>query len=251
MKSLALVVPCKDEARRLVVSEFLNAIHEHPYLTLLFVDDGSMDSTAETLAFLERESPSIRALYLPVNVGKAEAVRRGVNWLLKNTKCETVGFWDADLATPFSELDAFVGAMEANPSCVAAIGARWPHLGVQIDRSAFRHFTGQAMKLLIRLMLNIPVYDTQCGAKIFRRDIAADIFRTPFMSRWLFDVELLRRMSSADLRRCVTEIPLSFWRDVEGSKLTARDAMHLLPDLVRIAMTSRPAAEFSIPMPAL
>lgn len=124
MKSLALVVPCKDEAHRLVVGEFLKVIEERPYLTLLFVDDGSTDSTAETLAFLERESPSIHALYLPVNVGKGETVRRGVNWLLKNTECETVGFWDADLATPLSELDAFVDAMEANPSCIAAIAYR-------------------------------------------------------------------------------------------------------------------------------
>lgn len=58
------------------------------------------------------------------------------------------------------------------------------------------------------------------------------------------------RISSADLRHCVTEVPLSFWRDVEGSKLTAHDAMYLILDLVRIAMTSRHATEFAIPMPA-
>ena len=76
--TLALVVPCKNEYRRLDPSAFLDAIRAFPWLTFLFVDDGSTDETAETLAFLERQSPAVQALYLPRNVGKAEAVRAGV-----------------------------------------------------------------------------------------------------------------------------------------------------------------------------
>lgn len=235
MHSLALVIPCKNEARRLLVGEFLHALTEHPYLTLLFVDDGSTDDTAEILAFLERQSPSIRALYLPRNVGKAEAVRRGMLWLLEHTDSETLGFWDADLSTPFSELDGFIRALEADPARAAAIGARWPHLGSRIDRRVASNCAGMMMKALIRLVLRAPVYDTQCGAKVFRRGLAEKVFSRPFLSRWLFDVEILRRIPRPQLMHCVTEVPLALWRDVGGSKLGLLDTFRLIPDIMRIA----------------
>lgn len=234
MKSVALVIPCKDEAKRLVDSEFIEAVEKYPYLTLLFVNDGSTDNTAERLAFLERQSPSIRALHLEKNVGKAEAVRTGVNWLLRNTACEAVGFWDADLATPFDELPRFVDALSRNEGCEAVIGSRWPHLGADIDRNVFRHCTGSLMKLLIRCVLHAPVYDTQCGAKLFRREVAERLFAVPFRSRWLFDVELLKRMGFNRLRNVVMELPLSSWRDVTGSKLSFADSLKMIPELIGI-----------------
>ena len=116
--TIALVVPCKNEYRRLDPSAFLDAIRAFPWLTFLFVDDGSTDETAETLAFLERQSPAVQALYLPRNVGKAEAVRAGVQALLAQTATDWIGFWDADLATPLAELAAFRAAGVRTPIIV-------------------------------------------------------------------------------------------------------------------------------------
>ena len=239
--TLALVVPCKNEYRRLDVAAFLDAIRAFPYLTFLFVDDGSTDETAETLAFLARQSPAVQALYLPRNVGKAEAVRAGVQKLLDETAADWIGFWDADLATPLDALAAFAGTLARHPGAQAVLGARWPHLGAQIDRTAFRSATGALMKGLIRCVLRAPVYDTQCGAKIFRRDLARQIFAAPFLSRWLFDVELLRRIPPRTLRRDVLEQPLAVWRDVPGSKVRLADTLRVFRDLLRIARAPRPA----------
>lgn len=236
MKSLTLVIPCWNESRRLVVGDFLDALRWYPFLKFVFVDDGSSDDTAEILAYLEHASPSVHACYLPKNVGKAEAVREGVNWALEHTDSEAIGFWDADLATPFSELPAFVKELDEDPSCETVVGARWPHLGSQIDRNVFRHCTGGLMKTLIRFVLRAPVYDTQCGAKVFRRECAKRVFSRPFHSRWLFDVEILKRIGKDDMLRSVHEVPLSYWRDVRGTKLGFLDSMRLLPDLMRIAV---------------
>ena len=233
--TLALVVPCKDEYRRLDIAAFLDAIREFPWLTFLFVDDGSTDETAETLAFLTRESPAIQALYLPHNVGKAEAVRAGVQKLLAESRADWIGFWDADLATPLAELAAFRDACERHPDIQAVLGARWPHLGGQIDRTFFRNVTGLLMKSLIRCVLHAPAYDTQCGAKIFRRNLARRIFAAPFTARWLFDVELLRRIPPRVLRHAVVEQPLSVWHDVPGSKLGLTDSIRVFAELARIA----------------
>ena len=91
------------------------------------------------------------------------------------------------------------------------------------------------MKVLIRLLARLPVYDTQCGAKMFRRALAREIFAQPFLSRWLFDVELLKRIPRPMLETAVAEVPLASWRDVAGSKLGWRDAFRQIYDLIRIA----------------
>ena len=91
------------------------------------------------------------------------------------------------------------------------------------------------MKVLIRQVLHAPVYDTQCGAKIFRRDLARRIFAVPFRSRWLFDVELLHRIPPRILRHAVLEQPLAVWRDVPGSKVRLTDSVRVFFDLLRIA----------------
>ena len=237
MMPVTLVVPCKDEALRLDQGAFLQAVESIPGLALLFVDDGSTDSTASVLAHLAKASLAIEALYLPKNVGKAEAVREGIRHLLSSGGTGLVGFWDADLATPLEVVRRFVAAFEDDPNLVMAIGSRWPHLGASVDRSVFRACTGGVMKFLIRRLLSAPVYDTQCGAKVMTRTLAGRLFERRFVSRWLFDVELFRQMGRREVLRGVRELPLDSWRDVAGSKMTFRSAAFSVFDLLRIAWT--------------
>jgi len=76
-------------------------------------------------------------------------------------------------------------------------------------------------------LLRLGVYDTQCGAKVFRAsDELRRVLAEPFRTAWLFDVEILARLIAGDLRgtdavaRRLYELPLDEWRDVPGSKLT-------------------------------
>lgn len=235
MNTLTLVVPCHNEAARLRPGDFLDALAQMPYLTFCFVDDGSTDATAETLALLVDASPAIDAVYLPRNVGKAEAVRQGVLHVLERNAPDAVGFWDADLATPLDAVRAFADMLERDGGADAVLGARWPHLGAHVARSVFRSCTGSVMKALIRLVLRAPVYDTQCGAKLFTRETAAEVFAQPFVSNWLFDVELLKRLGAKRIATRVRELALDTWHDVPGSKIRPSDSFRILADLVRIA----------------
>lgn len=238
MNTVSLVIPCHNEAARLSKSAFLDALEKWPWMTFCFVDDGSTDSTAEKIAHLARLSPSIHALYLPENKGKAEAVRAGMRYLCENSCAGFVGFWDADLATPLDEVPSFMRHFEENPRFQAVIGSRWPHLGADIHRRPMRNLAGWAVKALFRRLLDVPVWDTQCGAKIFAHDLAREIFARPFRTRWLFDMELLMRIGRRRLAQMAIEHPLRTWSDIPGSKLGLRAAADVVT-LTRLALLSR------------
>jgi glycosyltransferase involved in cell wall biosynthesis len=234
MKRLAVIIPCKNEALRIDKNAFIQAIEKWPWISFCFIDDGSNDNTAEVLAHMTNLSPAIHAIYLPKNVGKAEAVRTGALYLLENTTAEYIGFWDADLSTPLSEIPAFMHHFETSDYTEIVIGSRWPHLGADINRSTGRGIAGALAKAFIRKLLKVHVSDTQCGAKIFSRSIAEKVFEKPFQTRWLFDVEILGRLGSK-ISTIVREHPLSSWYDVPGTKLGVRALLEIirLPIILR------------------
>lgn len=218
-----VIIPCHNEAKRLNLAAFRRFEANHPEAALLFVDDGSTDATAACLA-------DFPVLHLEENVGKAEAIRRGIiATLALDASTEALAFLDADLATGLDELARLAGILAERPRLAMVIGSRWPHLGAHIRRGAVRALAGRLMAWMIRLALGRPVYDTQCGAKVFRREVAEEIFSRPFHSRWLFDVELLLR-----LRGRVEEVPLRAWREVGGSKLGLGAMLRAPFELARI-----------------
>ena len=241
MKTLSLVIPCHNEFNRLRPDAFLEATKRWPWLSFCFIDDGSTDATAERLAWLSNASPSIYAIYLQENLGKAEAVRTGIRHLCEFSHPDLVGFWDADLATSLYEIPRFVQRFETDEKVKAVIGSRWPHLGADIQRSPGRGIASIAFKMAVRRILKVPVWDTQCGAKIFSRDVADEIFATPFSTRWIFDIEILSRLGNDRLRTQVRELPVSSWRDVPGSKIGIGSSVTILRELWILAKTLKNA----------
>lgn len=221
-----VIIPCHNESKRLHLSAFRSFLAIHPGASLLFVDDGSTDDTIEKLYGFD-------VLRLDRNYGKAEAVRAGMLYALsKSNPPDYVGFLDADLATPLNEIERLVAALEEHNELSMAMGSRWIRLGAGVRRSPLRALEGRVMAALVRLATRMPVYDSQCGAKVFRAPVAKALFRDPFISRWLFDVELLLRLPDGAKR--ATEVPLAHWKEVEGSKLTFWASLRSLLELPRI-----------------
>jgi dolichyl-phosphate beta-glucosyltransferase len=226
-KKITIIVPCYNEERRFV-SERFAPLFENEAVTLLLVNDGSTDGTLDQLrAMAERLGGRCQVFDLPVNAGKAEAVRQG---LLRAVAAgaDAVGYLDADGATPGEEMVRLVDVLEREQRAVV-LAARIAMAGHRIERHPLRHYIGRLFATCAAVTLGCAVYDTQCGAKLFKVTPALiDAIRRPFSGRWAFDVELLGRLlypETPEIRPCSleewVEVPLRVWRDQPGSKLKA------------------------------
>ena len=239
MPEVCVVVPCYNEAERLAGDAVLAFVDAHPGYHVCFVNDGSADATRDVIEALQARRPSsIEALHLARNGGKAEAVRQGVLHAARSGRYDVIGYWDADLSTPLNELPPLLAELEAHPDCRLVMGSRLRRLGSRINRGTARHLLGRTFATVASIVLSLPVYDSQCGAKVFRAGSAAVLFGESFSTPWLFDVELLARLrnhlGAAAVLDAVIEVPLTLWQEVDGSKLGWRH------------MASAPAGLFQI-----
>ena len=186
-----IVIPCFNEERRLDPAR-LGELVDTGRVRLLAVDDGSTDGTAAVLATLALRG--VETIRLPGNGGKGEAVRQGLLRAVESGAA-VAGYYDADLATPPEELLRLLDVLDSRPDLSFVMASRVLLLGRTIERSHFRHYLGRIFATAASIALDLPVYDTQCGAKVFRvTPVLAEALSTPFRSSWAFDIELIGRL---------------------------------------------------------
>jgi len=230
--SLSVIVPCFNEATRLSISDFRNALDSYFFLYLTFVDDGSSDNTSEILTSEFHDHHRVQILSLPRNRGKGEAVRLGLLHSLASQH-QFAGFLDADLSTSIGEI-VRLGSILKSSNYQAVIGSRVSLMGHRVTRSFGRHYLGRVFATMTTLITKVDAYDTQCGAKVFRLDKQFEsLISKPFISRWCFDIELLIRLGQIR-PNCVLEEPLREWFTHGGSTLTLLGKASSLVDLLRI-----------------
>lgn len=234
---VTIVIPCFNEAHRLSPGPFVSFLGDRADLFFIFVDDGSTDRTAEKLEQISAQTGSKSSvLRLGANQGKAEAVRQGILQALKDEPSH-VGYWDGDLATPLSEIPTFIDYGRDSTKKMI-FGSRIQRLGADIERHWYRHYPGRVIAFWINAIIRLPVHDTQCGAKLIEAQLARQIFAEPFISSWLFDVELFARIIGLHGRRqaarMIYEVPLQRWTDVGDSKISPGYLPKIPVELFRI-----------------
>jgi glycosyltransferase involved in cell wall biosynthesis len=237
----AIIIPCYNESRRLNLQKFELSVKAESNLHFIFVNDGSTDDTYEMLVKVCRNYQNqCHLINLGENCGKAEAVRKGVLKAIEDN-FSNIGYWDADLSTPLEYIKSFSEIVEKHNKYLV-LGSRVLLLGHDIKRKASRHYLGRIFATCASLILRIPVYDTQCGAKLFKNtDELKKIFSVPFSSKWIFDVEILARFKKLYLSKDKTffknhvfEIPLMQWHEIGGSKLKKRDYFRAAFELLKL-----------------
>jgi dolichyl-phosphate beta-glucosyltransferase len=236
--STILVVPCYNEEKRLDIDAYKRFLAHNDDFFLVFVNDGSGDRTEHVLDAFGRESERVVFISLGKNAGKAEAVRQGILYCFNSYDFNQIGFIDADLSTPLEEFIFFKDKLQSSPGITMILGSRIQMLGKDIQRNLVRHWFSRIMATAVGKVLNEPVYDTQCGAKLFKKDTAGELFEKPFLTKWLFDVELLARYKymhgSSNFKKTILEIAVNNWTEKPNSKLRYADLFRMLFDLRKI-----------------
>jgi dolichyl-phosphate beta-glucosyltransferase len=233
-----VVIPCYQEGNRLPVADFLAFYERNPRVYFLFVNDGSQDHTAEVIGrMITGCADRMQLLNLPNNQGKGEAVRQGLLACLNWQDFEAVGFFDADLATPLDELFLLANEMRRG-NYLMAFGSRLMRVGSVIKRNALRHYFGRVFATLASAVIPLPVYDTQCGAKLLRPAFIKVVCQVPFMSRWLFDLEIFARginhYGLAETEQRLIEVPLRVWVEKGDSRLKINELWKVPFEMWRI-----------------
>lgn len=238
MQKTCIVIPCFNEASRFDEASFLAYAAAHPYISFLFVDDGSTDGTAALLMQLKQKNEEqFNFVSRKENLGKAASVREGVLKCIEWKTFEFIGYLDADLATPLTEIDWLLEHFEQTAELVMVFGSRKKTATNSIDRNILRHLMGRVYAAFLTQTLRLDIYDTQCGAKIFSASQTEILFRHPFIDRWLFDVELLCRLKNAygkKTKAMFREVTLREWTEKGHSRIRIIDLLLLPVQTTRI-----------------
>lgn len=232
MPHLSVVVPAYNEEQRL--PRTLARLHEYYEAQdysydVTVVSDGSKDRTAQIVTEFAKEHPAFRLIDYTPNRGKGYAVRTGI----LAAEGDLILFCDADLATPQEETEKLLPHMEAGADI--AIGSR-PLRESQLDKHQplYREMFGRLSNKLIQVLAVRGIKDTQCGFKMFKKQVGHEIFKRCKLNEFGFDFESL--MIAKDMNFRIDEVPIR-WLDQEGSKVVLmRDGPRALRDLVKIRM---------------
>lgn len=242
-RCVGVVIPCYNEEERLLSVEFLDFINKHSGYHLCFVNDGSKDDTLKVLNDLRKGRENYITVYdCEKNGGKAEAVRLGMLHMAEKQDLDFIGFLDADLSTDLVDFNDLVSTIE-NSEYKIVSGSRISRMGADITKESARKVISLTINFIIRKILKMEFNDTQCGAKIFHKDVIKIAFGERFLTKWLFDVEIFIRMRKHFGLKKATEVlcekPLKRWIHADGSKLSMKDSIKIMGQLGQIAWVLR------------
>ncbi|MDD3722590.1 MAG: glycosyltransferase [Lutibacter sp.] len=235
--NICIVIPCYNEEKGLIIEKYSHFIEENKDILICFVNDGSTDNTLKIIEGLRNNSPKQVVVHnLVKNVGKAEAIRNGMHFCNENHHFGYIAYLDADLATSLEECLAMTHYL--NNKITFVFGSRIKRIGAVIERNYLRFVVGRIIATRISTILRLDVYDTQCGCKVFSKELATIVFKEPFISKWLFDVEIFDRIikfyGRENVLKKMLEVPLLKWIDTGDSKVKTSYFFKLWIDLFQI-----------------
>jgi glycosyltransferase involved in cell wall biosynthesis len=230
---LSIIIPAYNEEKRLpsTLEQVFTFVQQQTYQTeVIIVENGSSDRTFFVAQEFCNNYPLYHALQIDER-GKGRAVREG----MLRARGQYRFMCDADLSMPIAEVNRFLPP--ALTDFDIAIASREMPDSVRYNEPAYRHWGGRGINLLIRFMALSGLHDTQCGFKMFRADIAEDIFRHQTITNWSFDIEVLY---IARLRGyCIQEIPIPWYFNPETKLNPIQDALNMGFDILTIRRNAR------------
>lgn len=222
---LSIIIPAYNEEKRITptLKDYLNFYKKN--IEFIIVNDGSTDNTEQIVKKFQKKHKNLR-LINQKNQGKGAAVVNG----MKNAKGDIIAFIDADNAVIPIEFDKVLKYIKNYDVAIASRHCK----GAKIDKkeTLLETITGRGLNLLVRFLLGLKFYDTQCGAKVFRKQVLNKILPKISPDRWSFDISLLYHAKKNNFK--IKEVPI-FWYSKQGSKLNIKKAIPgFLKTLIRL-----------------
>jgi glycosyltransferase involved in cell wall biosynthesis len=236
-QSLLLLIPAYNEERRIepVLREYATYFRDHHQgkFQLVVVLNGCRDHTLEVVKKVALDFPAISALEFAEAIGKGGALIEGLKLA---PLADLIGYVDADGATP---PHAFHDLVKRTDHADCVIGSRWIEGAVlHVEQSGKRQFASRVFHFIVECLFRMHIRDTQCGAKVMRRQAVESVHSKLRIADMAFDINLLYALHRAGFK--ILEVPTE-WTDKIGSKVTLfRTSLTMFLSAVRIWLIYSP-----------
>ncbi|MBN1120418.1 MAG: glycosyltransferase family 2 protein [Anaerolineae bacterium] len=227
---LSIIIPAYNEQERLPTSldQLVEFTARQDYgIEVIVVNNNSSDKTSEIAADYASRYDCIQALDEP-RQGKGAAVNTGI----MAGKGDYLFVCDADFSMPVEEISKFMPP--ALNGYDIAIASRELPDSRRIDEPAYRHLMGRVFNFIVRVLAIPEIQDTQCGFKVFSREVAKKVFPMQTIDGWAFDVEIL--FIAQRLGYSIVEVPIT-WHYMPQSRISPlRDSINMLLEVIRVRL---------------
>ena len=224
MTDISIIVPAHNEGRR--IESTLNSLFSvFPREEIIVVSNGSSDNTIEILKRWKEKNSNLKYIAFPEMLGKGGAIIEG----LKMANGNIIGFIDADDAFDLNYIKKIL-LDSGDYDCI--IASKWKDKNIfRVDEPMLRKILSRGWNILIRLLLKLDYYDTQAGAKFFKKEVNKKIGNN-FISRgFAFDVELLKKIDENNFKIKEVYVPSRF---IEGSTFKLKHCKNMFKDLLKV-----------------
>jgi glycosyltransferase involved in cell wall biosynthesis len=233
--SLLILIPAYNEEARIEpvlrdYAKFFEANYSGKF-QIVVVLNGCTDDTIGVVRRVAADFPAVRALEFKEAIHKGGALIEGLKLASQG---DLIGYVDADGATPPRAFLELVRHIE-NAGCV--VGSRWlPESVIHQAQSGNRRFASRVFHFIVQLLFRLNIHDTQCGAKVMKREVIEKIHPNLRIADMAFDINLLVAIKHAGF--LIREVPTE-WTDKAGSKVTSslfRSSLTMLLSVIRIRL---------------
>ncbi len=223
---LSVIVPAYNEERRIgpTLEKLVGYLSSRPFgWEVLVVDNGSDDATATVVENWASEIPQVRLESLPT-AGKGLAVRHG----MLRAEGRLRFMCDADMSMPVEHLDNFLDRIAEGYDIV--IGSRQTEGARRFGEPVIRHLMGRVFNRIVRVVAVGGFEDTQCGFKMFRGQIADEVFPRQRATGFGFDVEAL--FIAKQRGASILEMPIDWYHEPSSKISPVADSVRMVMDTV-------------------
>ncbi|MEM3112796.1 MAG: glycosyltransferase [Candidatus Pacearchaeota archaeon] len=235
---LTLIVPAYNEERRIgrMLDEYSNfIIKNNVKCHILIVVNNTKDNTIGVIKTYQNKYHFIEYINL-VKGGKGYAILEGIKYSLKKYKLKFIGFVDADLSTRPEDFFYLYNELIKNYNTSGVIASRWLK-NSKTERSLGKLIRSKGFNFLVRSLFLFNYRDTQCGAKLFKREVFEKIIGEVKSMEWAFDVDILYLCKKHGFR--IKELPTN-WVDKEGSKISFKVPVQMAAGVIRLRFIHSP-----------